>query len=75
MKLISKAALAMLGAATYLGLGAASASAQQASFKLPVVAHCGRTVLEPGEYKVKFPSAADTFRTIRPANREWRLYV
>jgi hypothetical protein len=48
-----------------LGLMAATANAQSASFKLPVEARWGTTVLEPGDYKVHFPTAADTFRVVR----------
>lgn len=65
MKLIGNAIFGVAGLAAYLGLAAAGASAQQATFTLPVEAHWGRTLLEPGDYKVKFPSSVDTMRLIR----------
>lgn len=38
-----------------LGLTAVSLNAQQGSFDLPVGAHWGTAVLEPGEYSLKIP--------------------
>ena len=38
-----------------LGLTAIPASAQQAAFHLPFAVHWGRTVLEPGDYKLSAP--------------------
>jgi hypothetical protein len=38
-----------------VGLTATPASAQQATFHLPFVAHWGSTVLEPGDYKLSAP--------------------
>jgi hypothetical protein len=55
------------------GLTAASANAQSASFKLPVQARWGSTVLEPGDYQVRFPTAADTFRVIRISGNQRTL--
>jgi hypothetical protein len=47
--------LGLAALAVGLGLTATSASAQQATFHLPFVAHWGATVLEPGDYKLSAP--------------------
>jgi hypothetical protein len=65
MKLIGSSMFGLAGLAAYLGLAAVGASAQQAAFTLPVEAHWGHVVLEPGDYKVRFPSSVDTMRLIR----------
>lgn len=57
MTLMERTIFGFAGIAAYLGLAATSASAQQATFTLPVEAHWGRIVLEPGDYKVRFPDA------------------
>jgi hypothetical protein len=44
--------LGLAALAVGLGLTATPASAQQATFHLPFVAHWGQTVLEPGDYKL-----------------------
>jgi hypothetical protein len=44
--------LGLAALAAGLGLTATPASAQQATFHLPFVAHWGTTVLEPGDYKL-----------------------
>jgi hypothetical protein len=44
--------LGLAALAAGLGLTAIPASAQQATFHLPFVAHWGTTVLEPGDYKL-----------------------
>jgi hypothetical protein len=44
--------LGLAALAVGLSLTATSASAQQATFHLPFVAHWGQTVLEPGDYKL-----------------------
>lgn len=59
MNFVGKSMMSFAGAIAYLGLAAASASAQQAQFTLPMEAHWGKALLEPGVYTVKFPNAAD----------------
>jgi hypothetical protein len=51
----SSRALSLAAIAAGLGLTAMNASAQQARFYLPVEAHWGRAVLEPGDYKLSLP--------------------
>jgi hypothetical protein len=43
--------------AAALGLTALQVSAQQGTFNLPVEAHWGRAVLEPGQHRVSIPTA------------------
>jgi hypothetical protein len=59
MSFVVKSVSSFAGAIAYLGLAATGASAQQAQFTLPMEAHWGKAVLEPGNYTVKFPNAAD----------------
>jgi hypothetical protein len=47
--------LGLAALAVGVGLTATPASAQQATFHLPFVAHWGSTVLEPGDYKLSAP--------------------
>jgi hypothetical protein len=43
--------------AAAVGLGALQMSAQQGTFNLPVAAHWGNAVLQPGEHSVRIPIA------------------
>ncbi len=50
-------AFSFAAVAAGLGILALQASAQQAKFNLPVEAHWGSAVLEPGDYTVSLPQA------------------
>ncbi len=65
MNWFGKSKLGVAGLGILFGLGAGSANAQQASFTLPFEAHWGQAVLQPGEYKVHFPSGADSSRVVQ----------
>lgn len=64
MKRFGRLVMGSASAGLYLAMLAASANAQQASFKLPMAAHWGGAVLQPGEYKVHFPNGSESMRVI-----------
>ena len=51
----SSRTFSLIALAMGLGLSAMQASAQQATFHLPVAAHWGPAVLQPGDYKLSAP--------------------
>jgi len=65
MNKFGKSILGLAILAGCFGLTPGTANAQAATFKLPVEAHWGSTVLTPGDYQVRFPNAADAIRVIR----------
>jgi hypothetical protein len=77
MRFFSNSLLGLVGVCIGMGLAAGQANAQQASFTLPVQAHWGRVVLEPGDYKIRFPMAASTLRVIQVsgADRTWNFLI
>jgi hypothetical protein len=65
MKSIGKSIFGIAAVAATLGLAVPSANAQEAKFTLPMEAHWGKAVLEPGDYRVKFPNAVDPTPVLR----------
>lgn len=65
MSFIKKSIYGLAGVVACLGLSAVSANAQQARFTLPVEAHWGQAVLEPGEYTVRFPNGVQAMPLVQ----------
>lgn len=66
MKIVKNCAFSVSLFALAIGLAASQANAQtlKGTFNLPFEAHWGRTVLQPGEYRVSFPEPASTLPVI-----------
>ena len=65
MNLLRKALLGCATLGACLGISTLNMNAQSARFTMPVEAHWNGSVLEPGEYTVSFPSAANPLRVLR----------
>ena len=77
MRFFGNSLLGLVGMCVGLGLATGQANAQKATFTLPVEAHWGRVVLEPGSYDIRFPTAASTFRVIQVSGNDktWNFLI